>query len=374
MPRAQQLVIHILVMYIWILYLLAICANPGRVPRGFTPRRGEWRRWCAKCSHYKPERAHHCKTCNQCVLVMDHHCPWIYNCVGFGNMPHFFRFLASVIVATSYVLWHLAEKAIALYHDRNLPAYLIKKSELVAVIVLIPTAFFVWCTIIVLLLRCISNHIFKGMTQIETWEWERIESQFHTERMWARIRSNYEVLHQTAMPELESAWRRPLPTGDASNLGIVPRNYTVDDMVFPYDLGVWKNTIHTIGNLWTWLLPWGKQPCAWYGYLPQKSAHMQDDQLNLPWPPDAGHHDQQDKAQYARDQDYTINSARDVPLVRKRLDPRSRLGRTQWMNDLGETLQDFGVDVDTEDKFEIDVDTEDRFEIDVDTETGLKSR
>ncbi len=33
--------------------------------------------YCAKCRLPKPQRAHHCSICNQCVLKMDHHCPWI---------------------------------------------------------------------------------------------------------------------------------------------------------------------------------------------------------------------------------------------------------------------------------------------------------
>ena len=38
---------------------------------------------------FKPERTHHCSTCKRCVLVMDHHCPWLSNCVGFKNRKTF---------------------------------------------------------------------------------------------------------------------------------------------------------------------------------------------------------------------------------------------------------------------------------------------
>ncbi len=30
-------------------------------------------RVCNKCKNYKPVRAHHCSTCNTCILKMDHH-------------------------------------------------------------------------------------------------------------------------------------------------------------------------------------------------------------------------------------------------------------------------------------------------------------
>lgn len=35
------------------------------------------KRKCHCCMVYKPDRVHHCSVCGQCVLRMDHHCPWI---------------------------------------------------------------------------------------------------------------------------------------------------------------------------------------------------------------------------------------------------------------------------------------------------------
>jgi len=48
---------------------------------------------CKKCNSAKPPRAHHCSTCGRCIMKMDHHCPWVNNCVGQNTQKHFILFL-----------------------------------------------------------------------------------------------------------------------------------------------------------------------------------------------------------------------------------------------------------------------------------------
>ncbi|BFZ10296.1 hypothetical protein BsWGS_13335 [Bradybaena similaris] len=49
--------------------------------------------YCQQCTLIKPDRCHHCSRCGVCVLKMDHHCPWINNCVGFHNYKYFLLFV-----------------------------------------------------------------------------------------------------------------------------------------------------------------------------------------------------------------------------------------------------------------------------------------
>jgi len=60
-------------------------------------------RWCRKCVKVKPDRCHHCRVCQRCVLKMDHHCPWINNCVGYYNYKYFYLFIVYALLILFWV-------------------------------------------------------------------------------------------------------------------------------------------------------------------------------------------------------------------------------------------------------------------------------
>lgn len=55
-------------------------------------------KYCRTCRVWRPPRSSHCSTCNSCIMVHDHHCVWINNCVGRRNYRYFITFLIAATV------------------------------------------------------------------------------------------------------------------------------------------------------------------------------------------------------------------------------------------------------------------------------------
>jgi len=113
-------------------YVMCVVTHPGEIPLNdpnweysATPdpsqtivkekKRSGDRRHCKWCGKYKPDRCHHCRTCRICILKMDHHCPWIYNCVGFHNYKYFFLVMMYAAIACqimSITMWDSVYKSV----------------------------------------------------------------------------------------------------------------------------------------------------------------------------------------------------------------------------------------------------------------------
>ena len=97
--------LHLIIAH-WILvntlynYILAIIIHPGK-SKGQGPSK------CRSCRTNRPERSHHCRQCNFCVLLMDHHCVWINNCVGFYNYGYYIRSCIYCWMGALYGTWTL---------------------------------------------------------------------------------------------------------------------------------------------------------------------------------------------------------------------------------------------------------------------------
>ncbi|VDO20058.1 unnamed protein product [Heligmosomoides polygyrus] len=73
----------------------------GIKPVAFDPTRHEHvieGGFCNICQIHVKEKTKHCRRCNFCVEVFDHHCIWLNNCIGKKNYRLFVLLLCSIVL------------------------------------------------------------------------------------------------------------------------------------------------------------------------------------------------------------------------------------------------------------------------------------
>lgn len=116
---------------------------------------------CSKCERIRRARTHHCSVCRSCILKYDHHCPWIYNCVGLNNYKYFYLFLLHVFLvdlfflASAYPVFHLSSSASVPFDLRAN----------------VTMAFLLAFAIEIALLAFLSFHTYMILTNQTTMEW-----------------------------------------------------------------------------------------------------------------------------------------------------------------------------------------------------------
>jgi len=152
---------------------------------------------------YKPDRTHHCKICDRCVLRMDHHCPWIANCVGFNNYKFFLLLLLYALCSLGFILGALFPRLLNVFMPILDVKYFLSKDMVVIIAYVITLFLFITLTMF------FGFHlwlVFHAMTTIEYREKSQVKHRFEVSRM-------------------------------------------------KYDYGFYYNFVHVFGPWWMWLFP-----------------------------------------------------------------------------------------------------------------------
>lgn len=166
-------------------------------------------RFCHKCGLYKPDRAHHCSICKRCVLRMDHHCPWIANCVGFENYKFFLLFLLYGSACAAFVCGAMLRRVIKCFRPVLDTSYFLR-ADLPVIMGFLLAAFLFLALFIFFLWH--MGLVFNSLTTIELREKQNSDK--------PKVRQQWMIAHQK------------------------------------YDRGSrYSNFLHIFGSWWMWLLP-----------------------------------------------------------------------------------------------------------------------
>ncbi|KAH8597662.1 DHHC palmitoyltransferase-domain-containing protein [Bisporella sp. PMI_857] len=359
LSRKEAIWFNLSVLAIWWCYYLACTTDPG--PQGWfdealaksNSEKEDQKtavRWCKKCNAAKPPRAHHCRQCQRCIPKMDHHCPWTTNCVSHTTFPHFLRFVFYAVLSMAILEYRLYQRAYYIWENRNLPAYLGPPiwgmAHLFALILVNSITLFA----LVVLFTTAARSLVINTTMIETWEIGKHEAQVDR----ARKLGGYMYVNG--------------------------KRVRVEHQEFPYDIGIWKNMCQGMGtkNIVAWLLPFGAAPDI--GSAAYYEVNGFED-ITKVWPPvdpekvprvtrifdDAGIREYDTPAEeiaafkrrqeedfkrrgWTHDDDDAELESSGEESSGEGWDPDER-----WKNADGDTLADFGVDIDAESMDEDDI-------------------
>lgn len=106
--KDENFTIILLIIGNWLLlnivfhYGMGAITPPGYPPKG--AKLAEVTSICKKCISPKPPRTHHCSVCDRCILGMDHHCPWLNNCVGYFNARYFYLYMVYMVAGVAFLM------------------------------------------------------------------------------------------------------------------------------------------------------------------------------------------------------------------------------------------------------------------------------
>jgi hypothetical protein len=198
--------------------------------------KGDFKQVCVVCRAKREMRSHHCKECGRCVQRLDHHCPWIDNCVGLSNQRSFYWFIVILFCTIVYFYWVVGAFVI----DCVLPqwsrgimenaATIFTKlsSEIKSLLVLVTAAFdLIWVAFVGAL---VARHTAYMSVNITTYE--VLVRPAHVVRRFPKNRGRFWFLQDFGFPQCFRSW---------VSYWTLSSEYDADDFkgAAPQELGQW---------------------------------------------------------------------------------------------------------------------------------------
>jgi len=196
--------------------------------------KGDFKQVCVVCRARREMRSHHCKECGRCVQRLDHHCPWIDNCVGLGNQRSFFCFIVVLLATILYFYYvaalYVADALMPQWSEgiaSNLVGLFTKASwgpEFLPIVVLITSAFnLIWVAFVGAL---VARH--TAYTSVNVTTYEVLVRPAHVQRRFPKNRGRFWFLNDFGLGDCLRNWGSywTLSTdGDAATfLGAAPQD------------------------------------------------------------------------------------------------------------------------------------------------------
>lgn len=171
----------------------------------------EWR-YCVICKIEQPLRAKHCKTCDRCVALHDHHCPWLGVCIAEKNRFRFYWYLVAEIALLWYSLYLVSTTQTIRCFSSESSLYEWAKSNGILLFCICSEAAFG-----LMVTSLWAFHTYLACTNITTWErlsWDKISYLKDWPRSYGSpfslgYRGNLHKYCCAPLPELYTVWVLP---------------------------------------------------------------------------------------------------------------------------------------------------------------------
>ena len=130
-------------------------------------------KFCFSCMIFRPKRSIHCRTCNVCVEMFDHHCPFISNCIGKRNYVFFWWFINLLWIDVVYIIAivsHDIERRRTAYQGQDGLDMSTSYGETFKNLPLAPLVLIFCAFVLVILTALVVYHFYLGSTFQTTYE------------------------------------------------------------------------------------------------------------------------------------------------------------------------------------------------------------